>query len=81
MHYKNGRMAKPGDKVVGINNGTVTTGIIHSMLPGATTCNARVSPTTGSDPYVTVGDCMHVDDVLAVMNAAKPGAQPALDLQ
>lgn len=80
MHYKNGREAKPGDKVIAVVNGIVTTGIIHSLKPEATTCNARVSPTTHSDAYVTLADCMHVDDVSAVMEATKPGAKPELNL-
>lgn len=69
MHYKNGREAKAGDKVVSIANGTVVTGIIHSLQPGASTCNARVAPTSQSDAYVTLGDCMHADDVLEAMNS------------
>lgn len=68
MHYKNGREAKAGDKVISINNGTVVTGIIHSLQPGGGTCNARVAPTSQSDAYVTIGDCMHADDVLKAMD-------------
>jgi hypothetical protein len=62
MHYKNGRAAKAGDRVVQVRNG-VASGILHSVNAEATTCNGRVSPLTGNEPYVTISDCLHVDDV------------------
>ena len=72
MHYKNGREAKAGDKVVGISNGNVTTGILHSLQPGATTCNGRLAATTQGDAYVTIGDCLHVDDAKEAFELTKP---------
>lgn len=73
MHYKNGREAKSGDRVVMVpQNGPVVSGVIHSLQPGATTCNGRVAPTSQSDAYVTVGECMHADDILHAMNTSKP---------
>ena len=78
MHYKNGREAKAGDKIVGLNNGNVVTGIIHSLQAGASTCNARVAPTSQSDAYVTLRDCLHVDDFAGLadaMEANKPAGQ------
>ena len=74
MHYKNGREAKAGDKVVSVNNGNVTTGIVHSLQAGGGTCNARVAPTSQSDAYVTLSDCLHVDDLAAAIESTKPGA-------
>jgi hypothetical protein len=76
MHYKNGREAKSGDKVISIANGTVTTGILHSLQPGTKTCNGRVAPTSQSDAYVTIGECMHVDDVLEAVNRTQKESQP-----
>lgn len=75
MHYKNGREAKAGDKIVCIDNGQVVTGIIHSLQAEAKTCNGRVAATTQSDAYVTVGKCMHVDDVLAQMDKVAAGSE------
>ncbi len=71
MHYKNGRKAKPGDKVVSINNGIVVSGILHTLQEGATTCNGRIAQTNTNDPYVTLSDCIHVDDI-----EAKPIQKP-----
>ena len=77
MHYKNGREAKAGDKIVGVDGGVVVTGIIHSLQANAKTCNARVAPTSQSDAYVTLSNCLHVEDfagLAAAMEANKPGA-------
>lgn len=65
MHYKNGRVAKEGDKVICVGGGMIVTGILHSVNAGSTTCNGRLAPTSQSDPYVTIGDCLHLDDVAA----------------
>lgn len=64
MHYKNGRAAKSGDRVIQVQNGSAA-GILHTLNPGTTTCNGRVAPVNSNDPYVTISDCLHVDDVAA----------------
>lgn len=74
MHYKNGRKANAGDKVVNIQGGNSVVGILHSVNAQATSCNGRVAVTSNSDPYVNIGDCLHVDDVNA---AAIPDSTPA----
>lgn len=63
MHYKNGREAKPGDKIVNLPTGL--SGILHSPNPGSETCNGRMARIDPSDPYVTLGECLHVDDIAA----------------
>lgn len=63
MHYKNGREAKNGDKVVNLTGGM--TGILHDADPGSQTCNGRLAPTSQNDPYVTIGECLHLDDIAA----------------
>ncbi|MFZ3043884.1 MAG: hypothetical protein WA058_02120 [Minisyncoccia bacterium] len=65
MHYKNGREAKEGDKVVCIGGGMIVTGILHSVNAQSDTCNGRLAPTSQSDPYVNIKDCLHIDDVAA----------------
>lgn len=61
MHYKNGREAKPGDKVVTPHG----MGILHSVTAQSTTCNGRIAPISQNDPYVTLSECLHVDDINA----------------
>lgn len=61
MHYKNGREAKAGDKVVNLNLGRA--GILHSTSAQSTTCNGRLAQVTDNDPYVTISECLHIDDI------------------
>ena len=67
MHYKNGREAKPGDRVVrlGDAHNPPVIGILHSPIAGTDTCNARLAIVNPMDPYITVKECLHVDDVAA----------------
>ena len=71
MHYKNGRLAKSGDKVVSLTYGFA--GVLHSINAGATHCNGRVAPINQNDPYVTLSECVHIDDVVA---ATLPDSTP-----
>lgn len=61
MHYRNGREAKEGDKVVNLNGGQF--GILHSTMSQSTTCNGRLAQISPNDPYVNIKDCVHIDDV------------------
>jgi hypothetical protein len=61
MHYKNGREAKPGDKVVNLAWGF--SGILHSTTANSETCNGRIAAISQNDPYVTIKECLHIDDV------------------
>lgn len=61
MHYRNGREAKPGDKVIHLSTGM--SGIIYSLNPDVGTCNARIAEMRPYDSYVTVGDLVHAEDV------------------
>ncbi len=61
MHYKNGRVAKDGDKVVT----PYGMGILHSTTAQSETCNGRLAPVSPNDAWVTIKECLHVDDVMA----------------
>jgi hypothetical protein len=63
MHYKNGRAAKIGDRVVVLNNGRPMGGILVEATPGSTSCNGRVVPEPYNAQYVTLSDCVHADDI------------------
>lgn len=63
MHYKNGREAKVGDKVVGVDScGGPVAGVLVSVQPGATSCNGQVVPFNSPTWCVTLGDCLHAED-------------------
>lgn len=74
MHYRNGREAKNGDKVVslaGYGSGPVNinaVGILFDATPGNDYCNGSIAPTLGG---AVVGacmvDCLHADDLAAIL--------------
>lgn len=68
MHYKNGREAKVGDQIVHpvwTKDGYVTGhGIITSITPGSTSCNAVVIPVSTPGHCVTLGHCLHREDIV-----------------
>ncbi len=65
MHYKNGREAKNGDKVVYIPSwGTPTIGILYDATAGNDTCNGKLAVTSPQDPYPNLAECLHIDDVI-----------------
>jgi hypothetical protein len=75
MHYKNGREAKNGDKVVLIRpNGQTTVGILYDAVPGNAACNGRLAPmpADSGDSYPNLQECLHLDDVLKAL----PGTVP-----
>jgi len=65
MHYKNGREAKNGDKVVHFSpyTGTVTSGILYDAIAGVDYCNGRIAVTSPTDPCPNLRECLHADDV------------------
>lgn len=64
MHYKNGRAAKNGDKVILIPSyGAPVAGILYDAVAGNDTCNGRIAPTSPSDPCPNLQEVLHIDDV------------------
>jgi predicted P-loop ATPase len=69
MHYRNGRPAANGDKVVllkGPQGGPVT-GILYDAMAGNDFCNGRLAVMTTGDPYPNLKECLHVDDANALL--------------
>lgn len=69
MHYRNGREAKNGDKIVGIhNNGTICSiGILYDAQPGNDYCNGSIAPISPDVTGACLVDCLHMDDVAAML--------------
>ena len=68
MHYKNGRAAKNGDKVVLFQSwGNPVIGILYDATVGNDTCNGKIAPTSLSDPCPNLQECLHLDDVMALL--------------
>jgi ABC-type proline/glycine betaine transport system ATPase subunit len=68
MHYRNGREAKNGDKIVKLQDGKVVAfGVLHSAVPGNDYCNGYIATIQSSSEYACMVDCLHVDDVADVL--------------
>jgi len=73
MHYKNGRAAKNGDKVVLLPSyGAPVVGILYDAVAGNDFCNGRIAPVSPSDPCPNLKEVLHLDDVLAALPADVP---------
>lgn len=82
MHYRNGRVARNGDRVIQIENGRIiSSGVLHDAQPGNETVNhtyAEHGILHGYDycdgsiapvhcTNACIVDCLHVDDVIALL--------------
>lgn len=73
MHYKNGREAKNGDKVVyKPAGGNVVAGILYDATAGNDFCNGRIAITTQNDPCPNLQECVHADDLELAQMAPSP---------
>jgi len=70
MHYRNGREAKNGDKIVqlGIEGGKINAvGVLYDATPGNDYCNGRIAPMTMAYTGACMCDCLHLDDVAEIL--------------
>lgn len=71
MHYRNGLEAKNGDRILNLDThlGPVI-GTLRDATPGNDYCNGYTQlgaePST-TDPIACLCDCLHIDDVLAIL--------------
>jgi hypothetical protein len=73
MHYKNGREAKNGDKVVLIPSyGTPVVGILYDAVAGNDYCNGHLALIRTNDPCPNLKECLHLDDVFKALPAEVP---------
>lgn len=69
MHYRNGREAKNGDKIIRVNSeGKIEAfGVLHSATPGNDYCNGNIAVVQSANEYACMVDCLHIDDVAAFL--------------
>lgn len=72
MHYRNGREAKNGDKIVqigGYGSGVQITavGVLYDAKPGSDHCNGNIAPIHGTPTGACLCDCLHIDDLAALL--------------
>jgi hypothetical protein len=82
MHYRNGREAKNGDKIVqigGYGSGAQVTavGILYDAKPGNDHCNGGIAPIQGTVTGACLCDCLHLDDLEELLKQAGLDKRPA----
>jgi hypothetical protein len=79
MHYRNGREAKNGDKVVKLDEkgNVVSFGVLHSAVAGNDYCNGNIAVIQQGNDYACMVDCLHVEDVASVLVEKGLGNRPA----
>lgn len=82
MHYRNGREAKNGDKIIqigGYGDGAQinAVGILYDAKPGNDHCNGAIAPIQGNVFGACLCDCLHLDDVEALLKEKGLDKRPA----
>lgn len=71
MHYRNGRQAKNGDKIIQLSmddKGTVVAaGVLYDATPGNDYCNGHIAPIQCVKTGACICDCLHVDDLAEIL--------------
>jgi len=78
MHYKNGREAKNGDKVLflGAYQAPVV-GILFNAVAGNDTCNGSLAVIPNGGVTPNLAECLHIDDVKAALSGDVPDSSIA----
>jgi len=69
MHYRNGREAKNGDKIVQLSyegGKIINFGVLHDATPGNDFCNGSIAPIAKSEG-ACLADCLHIDDLAEML--------------
>lgn len=84
MHYRNGREAKNGDRIVslaGYGDGRVrinAVGILFDAVPGNDYCNGSIASTIGGPVAgACLCDCLHADDLADLIKDKGLDKRPA----
>lgn len=77
MHYRNGRPAQNGDKIVKLEGGKIVSfGVLHSAKPGNDYCNGNIAIVQPANDYACLCDCLHIDDVASILEEKKLDKRP-----
>jgi hypothetical protein len=86
VHYRNGRAAACGDRVVQISTyydadgkpyPVVTAlGVLYDAKPGNDYCNGSIAPVQQAITGACLCDCLHADDVAALLAEKGLGKRP-----
>lgn len=78
MHYRNGREANNGDKIVQLEGGKVSAfGVLYGATPGDDYCNGNIAVIQYPGQSACLVDCLHVDDVAELLSEKGLDKRPA----
>lgn len=79
MHYRNGREAKNGDRVVQLTfDGKIAgVGILYDAVAGNDYCNGNVASIQTNGTGACIVDCLHADDVAEFIAEKSLDKRPA----
>lgn len=84
MHYRNGREAKNGDRVVQLQSYTSgvvqisAIGVLFDAKPGNDYCNGSIAPLLGGPVQTAcMCDCLHIEDLSALLTEKGLDKRPA----
>ena len=80
MHYRNGREAKNGDKLVQLSNEggkVVAVGVLFDAQPGNDYCNGNIASTVPMVTGACMVDCLHADDLAQLLAEKGLDKRPA----
>lgn len=69
MHYRNGREAKNGDRVVQLDNEgkVLVMGVLYDATPGNDYCNGMIAPVQPVASFACLVDCLHTEDLAEIL--------------
>ena len=82
MHYRNGREAKNGDKIVmidGYGSGAqvAAVGVLYDAKPGSSYCNGSIARIQSAVTAACLCDCLHIDDLAEILKEKGLDKRPA----
>jgi hypothetical protein len=83
MHYRNGRPAVNGDRIVQIGANAAgevqvtALGVLYDATPGGDYCNGSIAPTQQAAIGACLCDCLYVEDVAALLKEKGLDKRPA----
>ncbi len=79
MHYRNGKEAKNGDRVIqiGFDGKINAVGVLHSAVAGNDYCNGQIAPIQAVNLGACICDCLHVDDLMEILKEKGLDKRPA----
>lgn len=81
MHFRNGREAKNGDRIIQLSMDDkaqiVAAGILHGATAGNDYCNGNIAPIQQTVAGACLCDCIHADDLAEILTASGLNKRPA----